>query len=219
MPDCRIVGKVSSGLVVFYYYYWYLVTLMKTKIALYISIVGHPLVTLCVFTVVALFTYEAFGMALLHSSLILLGIFLPLTLRMYLKARKGSYSNFDVSDKAQRQSWYIFACLLLLMVTLVLFVTGQPRTLSLSLLFSLILLATSQLLNYFIKSSLHVSLNIFLGFLILPMSVITAVFFFAFTVFIGWSRFTLKRHTLKEIMAGVVLGVTVGLLMYLVIFD
>ena len=184
---------------------------MKTKIASYISVIGHPLLTIPIFAIIALFTYEKFQNALLHSSLILVCFFLPITLRMYLKSKNNSYTNFDVSDQTQRQSWYIFAFSLLLIVTIILFITNQPRTLNLSVLFSLILLVTSQIMNYFIKSSLHVSLNIFLSFLIMPMNLIIGLLFIVFTFFIAWSRLILKRHTVKEIITGFIIGLTVGI--------
>jgi membrane-associated phospholipid phosphatase len=183
---------------------------MKTKLASFISVIGHPLLTLSVFAIIALFNYEKFQMALLHSSLIVAGIFLPLTLKMYLNSRNGTYTNFDVSNKTQRQSWYIFAIAVLLIVTIILFVTDQPRTLRLSVLFSLILLGTSQIMNYLIKSSLHVSFNIFLSFLIVPMNLIAGLFFLAFTILIAWARLTLKRHTIREIITGAFIGIIIG---------
>src|SRR5260221_9307112 len=112
----------------------------KIKFAEFISVIGHPLLTLSIFAITALFTYEEFYGALLNSSLIVAGIILPLTLKMHLNSKNGTYTNFDVSDKTQRQSWYGFAILVLLIVTIILFVTDQPRRLSLSVLFSLILL-------------------------------------------------------------------------------
>lgn len=186
-------------------------TSMKIKIASCISVIGHPLLTIPVFTVIVFFTYEEFHRALLHSSLIVAGIFIPLTVKMYLNSKNGTYTNFDVSNKTQRQSWYIFAILLLLSVTIILYVTDQTRTLRLSVLFSLILLVTSQIMNYFIKSSLHVSFNIFLSFLIIPMNLITGLLFLVFTILIAWARFTLKRHTFREIIAGSVIGLTIGI--------
>jgi len=183
---------------------------MKTKFASFISFIGHPLLTLSVFAIIAFFTYEEFHRALLHSSLMVAGIFLPLTLKMYLNSKKGKYTNFDVSDKTQRQSWYVFAILVLLTVTIILFATGQPRTISLSVLFSLILMSISQVTNYFVKSSLHVSFTIFLAFLILPMNLMLGLLFFCFAILIAWARFSLDRHTVKEILTGAIIGLTVG---------
>lgn len=184
---------------------------MKKKIAHYISVFGHPLLTLPVFAVIALFTFEEFQRALLLSLLIVGGFFIPIAIKMYTGSKKGTYTNFDVSNRTQRQSWYIYAILLLLAVTIILFVTDQPRMLRLSVLFSLILLSTSQLVNYFIKSSLHVSFNIFLAFLIMPLHLITGVMFLLFTALIAWARLTLKRHSFKEIITGAIIGLTIGI--------
>lgn len=183
---------------------------MKTKLARIISILGHPLLTLSLFAVVAFFTYEEFQQALVHSALILGGVFLPISIRMYLKAKNGSYTNFDVSDKTQRQSWYIYGLSVLLLLTIILFITEQSRTLRLSVLFALILLATSQVVNYFIKSSLHVSLNIFLAFLMMSLNFVIGLAFLACVPFIAWSRVVLKRHSLKEIITGALIGLIVG---------
>lgn len=183
---------------------------MNSTTASYISTIGHPLLTLSVFSVVALFTHEKFEMALLHSLLILGCIFVPISLRLWIKAKNGSHTNFDVSDKTQRQSWYVSVFILLLLLTIILFVTEQPRSLRLSVLFSFLLVAISQLVNHFIKSSLHVSLNIFLAFLIIPMNLTIGLFFLIFTVFVAWARLVLKRHSLKEIITGATIGLTVG---------
>ncbi len=183
---------------------------MKIKFAAFISVLGHPLLTLSIFCIISLFTYEEFQIALLHSLLIVGGFFLPLILKMYWNSKNGTYTNFDVSDKTQRQSWYIFTILLLLIITIILFVTDQPRTLRLSVFFSLILLGISQIMNYFLKSSLHVSLNLFLAFLIMPMNLIIGLLFLLFTILIAWARLTLKRHTIKEIIVGAFIGLTIG---------
>lgn len=190
---------------------------MKTKIAHYISTLGHPLLTIPIFAVIALFTFEEFQQALFLSSLIVGGIFIPLIIKMYIGSKKGTYTNFDVSNRTQRKSWYFFAIPLLLIVTIILFVTEQPRMLRLSVLFSLVLLGTSQLVNYFIKSSLHVSFNIFLSFLIIPLHLIAGLVFLLFTILIAWARLTLKRHTYKEIGAGAVIGLSMGIAFWICI--
>ena len=190
---------------------------MKTNLARLISILGHPLLTLPLFAVIALFTYEKFHQALIHSSLILGGICLPLCLKMYWKTKNGSYTNFDVSDKKQRQSWYIYALLILLVVTIILFATEQPRTLRLAVLFALLLLALSKLANFFIKSSLHVSLNLFLAFLIMSMNLPIGLIFLSSIIFVAWARLVLKRHTMKEIIAGALIGFVIGIAAFIFI--
>lgn len=185
---------------------------MNKKLAAIISVIGHPLLTLSIFTIIASFAYEDYQSALWHSSFVLAGVFVPLTLKMYLGFKSGAYSNFDVSNKSQRQSWYVFAILVLLIVVIVLFLTGQARQLKFSVLFSLILLVVSKIVNYGIKSSLHVSFNVFLSFLILPMSLPAGIFFLGFTVLVAWARLVQKRHTMKEIIAGAMIGLVIGII-------
>jgi membrane-associated phospholipid phosphatase len=184
---------------------------MLTKIAKCISIFGHPLLTIPVYVMIALFNFETIEKAFWISALIVGGIFIPLTIKMYRGEKSGAYSNFDVSNQSERQSWYRYTVLLLVLVTVVVVVTGQSRTLCLSVLFSSLLLITAQLINRYIKSSLHVSLNVFLFFMILHMNVTAAAFFLLFVLLIAWARLTLKRHTAKELLTGALIGLFWGM--------
>lgn len=190
---------------------------MKENLAKLISILGHPMLTFLVFTLVSLFIYEEFHEALLHASLVIGGVFLPLFLKMYWNTRKGNYTNFDISDQKQRQTWYLSTLAILLVTSIVLFITEQPRTLRLAVLFVLILLTISKLVNFYLKCSLHVSLNSFLAFLIMTMNLRIGLLFLVCVLFIAWSRFVLKRHTLKEIIAGAIIGFLVGIVAFVII--
>lgn len=190
---------------------------MKVKIATYISIIGHPLLMVPVVATIMLFVVEQFSDALWHSSLIIVGIFVPIAIKNYRNTKKGVYTNFDVSDKTQRQSWYTFASIPLVLVTVILFLTDQPMAFRFSLLFSLILLVISQLLNFYIKSSLHVSAAVFLGFLVMPVTMQVGLLLLFFSFFIAWARIILKRHTLAEVFTGFLLGLSVGLGYYFLV--
>jgi hypothetical protein len=184
---------------------------MTTKIAKFISIFGHPLLTIPVFVMIALFHFESVGKASRMSILIIGGIFIPLVVKMYRGEKSGAYTNFDVSNQFERQSWYRYTVLLLVLATVVVFVTRQGRTLCVSILFSSMLLITSQFINRYIKSSLHISLNIFLFFMILHFNVTMAVIFLLFVFLIAWARFILKRHTVKELKTGALIGLFWGI--------
>jgi len=62
---------------------------MKIKIAKYISVIGHPLLTIPLFVVSILFRFQDFNSALLISVLMVFGIILPLTIKMYRSEKKG----------------------------------------------------------------------------------------------------------------------------------
>lgn len=188
---------------------------MKFKIANIISTIGHPLLTIPIFVVIILFKYEDLQRAFLISALILGCVFIPLTIKMYCGSRNGTYTNFDISDKTERQNWYLIVLILLFIMTSILFLTNQPRGIKYNALFFLLLLFIAKMGNYFIKTSLHVSLNIFLSFLIMQIDLMLGLSFLVFVFPIAWSRLILQRHTLKEIIYGGLNGLTIGILSFL----
>jgi membrane-associated phospholipid phosphatase len=183
------------------------------RIANIISVVGNPLYTIPVFVLIVMFGNEDFSKASLISFLIIGCIFIPVILWMYIKSKNGTYTNFDVSDKNQRKSLFWFAFPLVLIITVFMFVTNQSRNLSISMLFALILVVTSQITNFFIKSSLHVSLNIFLSSLIFTVNYKMGIAVLLFTGLLIWSRLKLERHTVKEVFTGFVIGLLISLIM------
>ena len=153
---------------------------MKQKLAKYISIIGHPFITISVFVIIVLFATEKLNNALFVSFLIVGCIIFPVTIRNYLKTKNGEYSNFDVSVRTQRYSMYLFMMLPMIAITIVLFFTKQPKGLCYGVLFGLVLLLISFIVNFFIKCSGHVSLTIYLSFLIIPLNAITGIFILLF---------------------------------------
>jgi membrane-associated phospholipid phosphatase len=190
---------------------------MTTKIAKYVSVIGHPLVTIPVFVISVLFYLQDFKSALSTSILIVFGIIVPLTIKMYRGKKKGVYTNFDVSDQEERKSWYFFAIVLLSFTVIILFATNQSHAVRVGFLLSVLLLFSSQVVNYYIKCSLHVSFNTFLSFLILPVNMYVATLLFLFVVVIAWSRVYLRRHTIKEVTTGALLGTVFGLLLQITV--
>ena len=183
---------------------------MNTKLANALSTVGHPLLTILVFVVVALFNYESVREASIISALVLGLVTIPLSIKMYVGSKRGTYTNFDVSNKGERQSWYFIALFLVLILTAALFFTNQSQAVKWTTFFFLLLLSVSKFVNYFVKSSLHVSLNILVAFLIMPLHLIFGIVFLIFVLFVAWSRVALNRHTLKEVLYGGFIGLGIG---------
>lgn len=183
------------------------------RFAKYISIIGHPLLTIPIFIAIVMFRFSDLREAIFISFLIIGCVFIPVILWMYFKSKNGSYTNFDVSDKTQRKSLFLFAAPLLLIVTIILFKTNQPRDLCISVLFALILTIISQIVNFFVKTSLHVSLNIYLASLIFTFDYKIGIIVLLFTGLLCWSRVKLDRHTIKEVISGLLIGTCIGLIM------
>lgn len=184
---------------------------MNQKLAKYLSAFGNPILTIPLFSIIALFKTERSQTALFALLLILGGIIIPILVKTYLGVKRGTYTNYDVSNRTQRQSWYVFAAILMLFVTIVLFWTDQSRPLRYSVLFALVLLVASQIVNLYLKTSLHVAFNIFLAFLIMPLQPIIGTVFLLFSIPLAWSRLVLKKHTLEEVISGAILGLATGL--------
>lgn len=187
---------------------------MRHKTASVISILGHPLFTIPVFVATVMFKNENFKKAFFIAFLIIGCIFLPLILRLFVKTKNGTYTNFDVSDRIQRKTVFTFVIPFMVIVTFVLFKTQQNHDLCLSIVFATILVSISQGVNFFIKSSLHVSLNIYLSFLVMMLNLKIGIMVFLFTGLLGWSRIVLGRHTMKEVLVGGVIGLSISLLMF-----
>ncbi|MFB2119028.1 hypothetical protein [Parapedobacter sp. 2B3] len=184
---------------------------MKTTIAKVISTVGHPFLTVPLFAVFLLFSIESTQRAIYLSLLIVGGIFLPIGVRTIWGVRKGTYTNLDVSDQAQRQKWFVATILLLLLVTIIVWATNQAWTLRLALACALGLLLLAQLVNRRIKASMHLAFHAFLGFLVLSLNWIAGVCFLLFAVPLAWSRIHLGRHIWKEVVVGMGLGTLLGI--------
>lgn len=188
---------------------------MRQKVAQFISILGHPFVTLPAFLLYVLFAYESVYKAIITSIIIIGGMFIPMAIKTYRGTKRGDYTNLDVSNQMQRQKWYRTAVLLLILVIALLYFTDQSRSMRFNTVYAFLLLVTAQLVNVYIKSSMHVAYNVFLAFLILPIHPKLAMAFAVFVILIAWSRLELKRHTMKEVVLGTIIGLAFGLTSFL----
>jgi hypothetical protein len=186
---------------------------MKKNIAHIVSVLGHPLLTIPLYVALVMFGSEDFKRASLNTFLIIGCVFIPVTMWLYIKSRNGSYTNFDVSDRKQRKSVFVFIIPILSIVTYILYKSDQASHVWQSMLFGLILLFILQVVNFRIKSSMHVSLNIYLSFLIMTVNYPVGIIVFLLTAPIGWSRVVLGRHSLKEVLSGTIIGLLVSLVM------
>jgi membrane-associated phospholipid phosphatase len=186
---------------------------MNKKIARLASLLGHPFLTIPLYTIIITFNIYDIRKALFVSAIVLIGFFVPLIVWNLVRTKKGIYTNFDVSNQQQRKSMYVFALPLLSGVLVVFYFTHQAPALLINILFGVILLLASYLVNFYIKCSGHMSLTIFLSFIILPVNFIAAICLLLCAIVIGWSRLELKRHTFAEVMTGMFLGLITGLTM------
>lgn len=183
---------------------------MKSKkiLAEIVSLIFHPVLFLLIMPFIVIYKKTQDGMyALKWEMFSLVFVFAALTYFFWEK-RRGGFSDFDISKRIERKKFYIFllflTCLYLL---LSLFHKGLvfPMTIiSFGIIFGIALFAS---VNYFIKASVHMG--------VACAYVITVTWFYGIYGFllsffilplIVWSRLLLKRHTIKEIIVGGILG-------------
>lgn len=171
---------------------------------------GHPLVTVPFVVIFLLFQTQPFWNALFISGLVIGIIQIPVLINLTRKLKKGKIESYDVSNRNERKKFYFLVIPLLIIVNLILLFTNQSKDLIFSFLFATILLLIMQVMNYFIKSSLHVAVNVYLGFLIFNLNPNTGILWWIFVLFIAWSRLELKKHTTQEIVCGFIIGALCG---------
>lgn len=183
---------------------------MNKPIAKIVSTMGHPLVTVPFVVIWLLFKTQPVKNALLISILVIAGIQIPVLINLYRKFKKGKIESFDVSNRNERKKFYFFLIPLLIGVDLILYLANQSMELIFGFLFATILLILMQVMNYFIKSSLHVAVNVYLGFLLFNHNQSAGIIWWLLVVIIAWSRLVLKKHTTEEVVCGFILSAICG---------
>lgn len=188
---------------------------MKLPVAKFISIVLNPLIIL--FFVPFFIVYKstnntttAFGWTL-YTFLFLaaMGIFLA------YGVWKGILTNFDASRREQRPLLYFFAVCLGIVYVAGLFIFFAPLILKAIAIGTLIGIIVASLVNTRIKASIHTATlsGLIMG-LVLGYGGYFVLLFLLIPV-MGRSRISLKKHTLREVIAGWILGSLISLSIYL----
>ncbi|WP_312825509.1 phosphatase PAP2 family protein [Epilithonimonas sp.] len=141
---------------------------------------------------------------------ILLLLIIPIAIWIYRNVKKGNYTNMDVSNRKQRHSLYIF-----IIIATIIFLTVDyflHKEIDWTVLMLCILLILMQISNFFIKSSMHTSLNIYVSALFFTIEPIIGIFWFLLSILIGITRVILKRHTPKEVLSGGTIAIFVSLI-------
>lgn len=185
---------------------------MKLILAKLISTIGHPLLTVPMVVIFLVNQYESTKNAWFISGLIILGVIVPVIVKLLKNLKEGSITNFDVSDRNQRKSFYKFLIPILVLVNLVLHFTNQSYPTRLSFGIASLLVLSLQLINLRIKASIHVAINVFLVYLLSQHNLYFALILAILILGIAWSRLVLKRHLLIDLIWGGILGNVFGIL-------
>jgi len=185
------------------------------KAAQVVSFAGNPLITIPLMVEILLLRYGS-PKIILEMSIVVGSLMIIALAWIAFQYKKGSYSDFSVSDRRQRFSLYLFIIPLVFIVSYVFQLTGQPEYVYKAFLMGGILMTISYLSNFFIKSSLHSSLNTYLGCAVLLVNSTLGMAVLLLTILIAWSRIILKKHTLNEVISGITIGVIASIGLFII---
>lgn len=135
-------------------------------------------------------------------------ILLPVLIWILWNVKKGHYTNMDVSDRKQRRTLYYFIGVMIL--AYLCFQYFYHSFTDITALFLLVLLVIMGISNFFIKSSMHTAFNLFISALFFSQDIEVGLIWLFISVLVGITRVILKRHTVKEVLMGVFLGLSVS---------
>lgn len=167
-----------------------------------LSAVFNPIFSLLIFFGVYALEKMNFQEAFKNLWLMLFIVVIPIFIWIFWNVKTGRYTNMDVSDRKQRNSLYIFNFIVIAIYISVLFFTKQKFEFTLIIIFLFILLVIMQISNFYIKSSMHTSANVFVSALFFTLNPLFGFIWLMITLLVGVSRIILKRHSPKEVMMG-----------------
>lgn len=189
---------------------------MSKLFAEIISLVLNPLVLLVPLPFFLVYeTTNNFSDAVKWAIVSIVFIFLFFSF-ILLGIKKGFFSNLDVSKKKQRSPLFFFGIILGLIYLAVLYFFHGPIILSIGVTAIILGLSILELINKFIKVSVHLAtLSSLFTFLILIEGWLF-VFCFILIPVLMWSRIKTKNHTLLETLVGTLLGILLTMGIYVI---
>lgn len=189
---------------------------MKIKLAEFISFFFHPVVFALLVPFLEVYRHTSnFGYSL--KWMFFSAFFLLLALGLFFLMRPSDFfSDFDISKRENRVGFYTISCFIavLYFIAAVWFkgIFFPLSLLSLGIIIGIILI---ELVNFYIKVSIHVAVAcsfVIMTGLIYGVWVLLLSFWILPLVI--WSRLLLKKHTSLEALTGVLIGATVTCLTF-----
>jgi len=146
----------------------------------------------------------------LTASFIILGLLLA----VYYFVRKGKFSDLDVSTQKQRPLLFLLDFICAAIYLLVLYIFHAPKELFVGNLAVFAVVMILVVVNKFIKASVHMA--VLSGALTLFVFMGGPVYLWGFLLIpvLAWARLKTKRHTFREVIIGIIIGISVSSLVY-----
>lgn len=181
---------------------------MLNTIAKLISAVLNPFVVIMIMSFALTFSFQWIILTLAVLSI--------LAIVIHFLVKKKVFSDFDVSIQKQRPLLYLLEFVSGLIYLFIIYFLHAPKELLLGTVIIILELIVLGIVNKFIKASGHIAI----------LSAIVTLFVFAYGWFyllgfllvgiLAWSRLTLERHSLKEVIVGLLIGILLTVLVIVI---
>ena len=181
---------------------------MRHALVRFLSILGHPYI----FAPVVL-TLNSLGQNQPNAGVsfyygLCIGVAISLLAAITLvQIKRGHYSDFDISNQIQRQNFYPIIISIILLILVAAYIIEPDIHKIRHLLTSFLILSIAWPLNHYVKASMHSAFAIFLATIPIATSPLLSFTLGLIALGICWSRFELRKHSVKEIYFGCILGV------------
>ncbi len=179
-------------------------------IARWLSILLHPFVMVGVMVGTAAATRQTAAEALRTIALVTVCTIVPLMILMARQVRRGAWDNVDASNRAERPILYFVLGAGLVAMLVYLLVSRSQSFMVRGAVATLGMVAACALATRWIKVSLHMAFAALAATaLALMRSPVGYALLMVLPVLV-WSRLTLERHTLPEVVLGAIIGAAAG---------
>jgi membrane-associated phospholipid phosphatase len=184
----------------------------RIRIARYMSnILAPATISLPFIVLVAFYKAQDNLSALIYACITLFFLSVGPLLYILIGVRLGKLSDIDVSRRSQRAGPFLFGIVSVMIGWLVLTLTNGPRNLQTVMIIAVFSGIIMMVITLWWKISMHASslggaatmLTVLYGAVMLPL--------FVLLVLVCWSRVTLRRHTVMQVIAGSLVGIVLSL--------
>jgi hypothetical protein len=185
---------------------------LAAQLARTVSWIGHPLIFVSVSVSIVVATQLVPRVAIPILATLFLSVIAPTAVLLGAGVRSGRWRDADVSVREERQRFYPWAIPISALGTLITWLIGAPFFLVKGGLVTLALFLIAAIANFWFKLSLHTLFASYCAVILLRINLAFGMVALILTGFVFWSRLFLSRHTLLEVLAGVALGVSGGVI-------
>jgi membrane-associated phospholipid phosphatase len=177
-----------------------------------VSWIGHPLVFVTISVGIVVTTQLTSSAAVPILAALLLSVVVPTAILLVAGVRSGRWQDADVSVREERKRFYPWAIPFSALGTLVTWLSRAPFFVVRGGLVTLVLFVVAAITNFWLKISLHTLFASYCTVILFRINPLCGTVALIFAGLVFWSRLFLSRHTFVEVLAGVGLGISGGII-------